>query len=77
MNDRHCTMFAYRTCSLSNKYQVYDEQVAKNVLKCASRLPVPMKSLQLDPVDHMSVICFLSAFKMAWKDNAIHEGAMM
>lgn len=61
--------------ALADKSQVYDEKVAKHVWKWVSGLQVKMKAQLFDPMDTVSVIGFVSGFKMACENNAMHECA--
>lgn len=62
---------------LADRSMHYDEQVAKNVGKWASRIQVQMKFQILDLMNSMSIIGFLHALKMAFDNNRIHKGSVM
>lgn len=70
-------MIDYFGYSLPDKLRVYDQQIAKQLLKCASRLLVQMKSLHSDGMNHLLIIDILSAFKMACANDATNKEADM
>lgn len=76
-NEQYQAVFDYFTYPLADQSQVFDEVVAKKVSKWANRLQGQMKSQHLDPMDRFSVIQFLSASKVAYGNNAIHETKAM
>lgn len=65
----------YHTYRLIDNSSEYNGKVAQNTAKGAKRLQTQIQSRTLDEVDPISVISFLSAFKMARDTNEIQESA--
>lgn len=54
-----------------------DDQVGHLVNKWPSGLQVQIRSQLFDHMDPMLIIRFLHAFKTAWDNNQVHEGAAL
>lgn len=77
VNNRFRDALDFRTYRLVDTSPKYDDRVAKRVAKWAKRLQVQMKTNIFDSFDPISIISFLSAFKLACDTNGVHEGAAM
>lgn len=60
-----------------DKSSEFDGRVAKNFAKSEKRLQTQTRSHRFDAFDHIFVISFLSAIKLACDTNGIHERAVM
>lgn len=64
----------YRFIHISSNY---DDDVTRSVVNWDKRLQVQIKSQIFDSVDLFSTITFLSAFRLAWDTNRVHEEAFL
>jgi len=67
----------YRTYLLNDRSTKFNSGVTKQIAKMVRRMDVQMKSQIFDPVDPITILSFLPAFKTACDSNGIHEGAAM
>lgn len=67
----------YRTYCLSDKSSNYVVEVPQSVDKWAKSLQVQMKMQIFDSFDPVSILSFLSAFKLACDTSGVNEGAAL
>lgn len=65
VNDRFRVALNYTTYRLAGTYLHYEDEVAKFMVKLASRLQIQMQVQVFDPMDHISIIEFSQKFKVA------------
>lgn len=74
-NDRFWGALDYRMYRLADKLSWYDEEAVRSEDKWAKRLQVQVKWRVLDFFDPISIVSFLSSFKLACATDSVHEGA--
>lgn len=65
----------YRTYRLANRSTCYDETVSSKISKMMKNIKSQMKAHFSDPSDSISIIDFLTTFRLACNINRIHEEA--
>lgn len=75
VNDCFTEALQYRKHFLADNSSCYDDEVARCVARLAKRLQVQIKSQTLESFDPISVICFLSNFKLVCDTNRVHKRA--
>lgn len=75
VNDRLQEVLAYRTYLPADKLSHYDDRAARSVANWAKRFQVQMRSQTFDSSDPISIIYFLSTYKLACNRSRVIEGA--
>lgn len=67
----------YRTYFLNNQSQVLYSSVARRISETTIRMELQLKSQVLDHTYPIKILSFLSAFKITFDENGIHESSKM
>lgn len=77
VNDGFLEALDYSTYFFFDKSSGYDKEVGPSVAKLASHLQIQMEFQTCDEVDPISIINFMSAFKLASHTTGVQEGAAL
>lgn len=77
MNNFPFAVFNYRNYGLAYKSSRYDDLFAKTVAKWGKRLQIQIKTNVFHSFDPISIIGFLTTFKLSHDTKRVHHGAAM
>lgn len=77
LNGMYNTAMDNRTYRLEDKWQKYNDDVARKILKWSKPFTVHMKSQTFDVTKLITILTFHNNFKLAGNSNEVHEGAAM